>query len=355
MRLGVIGAGGIATSSHLPSLAALRRGGWPVSVTAIADPSDAAIAAAMRVAPELMCDCRQFTSGETLLEASKAACDALLVLMPPESTPTLLRAARDCGVGAIFVEKPVAQDAAELAALLAYWQAGSDAPPLLQVGYNRRWQPGGVGFRQRLGEMRATAGVGSDSVNLEAKLWRINRREAIFYRDTMIHAVDFALWCLGPLTIEQVVAGPPVPGSGIPQTLSVKLRSASGPEAVPIAVHLDVQPTASENIETYAGVSPQGAGWALGYASAVDAPPETLGLGVLPAALDRQSKAEAVPVVPLLPHETLLHRRGFLEQMAAFVRASGGQGDGASRVTPDLHDALAARRLTDEILSAVAP
>lgn len=337
LRLGVIGAGWVSRACHLPSLALLRQHGWPVSVAAIADSSAKAIAATTTAAPDLLKDAQSFTSGSALLDAATGMhLDAVLLLTPPEVTSELLHASLALSL-AVFAEKPVSEEVAELAALVNVHNSGVP----VQVGYNRRWQPLAPAFHDSVSRLRAT---GSPSFHVEAHLWRAARSEPIFYRDTMIHAVDFLQWCLGPLEVRRVTAWPPAVPGGIASGMRAELRTTGA--AAPVTVHLDVRPSAGRNRETYLAAGAK-ASIELSY-SAADRDAEPARLSFWGDADAAGSGVREVPPCPVAGN-LALWERGFLGQMAGFLSLAGIGSQTGNRCS--LSEALAARQTTDAILS----
>jgi predicted dehydrogenase len=335
LRLGVIGAGGISRACHLPCLNTLRQHGWPVLVAAIADSSTAAIASATAIVPDLLRDAEIFSDGEALIQAaSRLHLDALLLLTQPEVTTKLLHISMPFGL-TTFAEKPVADTAEALAVLVE--KAKDPNCSLIQVGYNRRWQPLAPFFRDHIFRMRS---AGAPTLPVEALLWRAARSEAIFYRDTMIHAVDFLLWCLGPLEISRVSIWPPITPGGIASGLRAELTTTEG---TLVTAHLDVRPSVGRNRESYL---------ALGKETTVEVTYSAVDRIREPARLSLwNTTGHDVQEAPLCPIEVdpLLWERGFLSQMAGFLSLADSGSREANRCS--LADALAARQRTDTILS----
>ncbi len=323
----------------MPSLDALRQSGWPITVAAIADYAAPAIATAAAAVPNLLRDAESFTEGEALLQAAaRLRLDAVLLLTQPEVTITLLRSCLVLGL-TTFAEKPVADEAATLQALVEA-AARPDAPPV-QVGYNRRWQPLAPDFREHLSHFQRTSPSG---VHVEANLWRATRGEAIFYRDTMIHAVDFLQWCLGPLEVCRVTVWPPLAPDGIASGLRAELRTTG--DAAPATVHLDVRPSVGRNRESYLALG-QKASAELTYTPA-NRDIEPALLSVWDSSDGPGSRIWEAPLSPVAG-DPILWERGFLPQMAGFLSLVS-EGDKATNRC-SLADALAARQITDSILS----
>lgn len=171
IRLGVIGLGGIAASSHLPSLRLLQEKGWLFSIVDIADPNPARVdLVTSRFTPLLASDFRVYADGTRLLADN--GIDAVLILTPPPVTVQILGEALNRGIPAL-AEKPVATYAAELDALVKASERSGGSPA--RVAYNRRSQPLARPFRDQVTKMRAAG-----SVHVEARLWREKRTDAIF-------------------------------------------------------------------------------------------------------------------------------------------------------------------------------
>jgi predicted dehydrogenase len=308
-------------------------------VAAIADSSEKAISAATAVVPDLLSGAERFTDGELLLQAAaRLHLDAVLLLTPPEVTPHLLRVSSALGL-AVFAEKPVSEEVATLA-VLAEAVGGPDTPPV-QIGYNRRWQPLAPAFRERIFQCRTTE---SSVMHVEAHLWRAARSEAIFYRDTMIHAVDFLLWCLGPLELNRVTVWPSLGPGGIASGLRAEMKTTD--ETAPVTVHLDVRPSVGRSRESYLVLGDK-TGAELTY-SATDPSAEPAHLWTWDSASAAGSDVRKASPCPA-GEDSALWERGFLSQMAGFLSLVGGGSQTGNHC--GLSEALAARQLTDAILS----
>jgi hypothetical protein len=241
-----------------------------------------------------------------------------------------------------FAEKPVAEEAAPLAVLAAIGDnAGS---PPVQVGYNRRWQPLAPAFRDAVSQLQAAE---TPNLHIEAHLWRAARSEAIFYRDTMIHAVDFLLWCLGPLDIQRVSVWPPISPGGIMAGLRAELLTTGQTE--PVTVHLDVRPSVGRSREMYLALGAKASAELAYCAADRDAEPARLSLWGM---ADADGPAANELLLCPTAADSNLWSRGFLGQMAGFLSLVGDGSRSTNRCT--LSDALAARQLTDAILSCEA-
>jgi predicted dehydrogenase/threonine dehydrogenase-like Zn-dependent dehydrogenase len=137
VRLGVIGAGAFARSVHFPLL---RRMTDRFSVTGVATRSGLSSAVAAREAGALVStsDYRELLAREDV--------DAVLIATRHDQHARLALEALAAGKG-VFLEKPLALDAAELDALLD--SVASASLPFL-VGFNRRFSRAAKVLRERL-------------------------------------------------------------------------------------------------------------------------------------------------------------------------------------------------------------
>jgi hypothetical protein len=295
VRVGVVGLGFIAESCHLPALKFLQQQGWPVKVTGLCDIREERQILFQSMFPEA----QTFSSPEALLAAGNI--DALILLTPPAITPELIKAGIELGIP-VFSEKPVSHDANELGELYAL---SEEKQVPVQVGYNRRYQPMADAFLQKVRQL-------TGSYRVDARLWRINRSEPHFYTDTMVHALDFLEYAFGPLQVEQVIWAPAVEGETLRRSVRVDLIHKTG-----LRCGLDVRPAANCCVESY-----EAAGLALNYA------------------VQGQTMGES--------EETLLCLRGFIHQLAAFLRLASGENE-TPRCTLD--DAQRMCELCDRIMS----
>ncbi len=308
LQIGVIGAGGIAQSSHLPALAWLRAQGWPVSVAALADPQPERIAQAKRFfAPahaEKSAPIAAFSSGAALLAAGNI--DAVLLLTPPAQTAPLLEIALTGGIPAL-AEKPAAETAQTLARLVQREKEANN--PFVCIAYNRRSLPLASVFRTRLRAMKTRP------LHVEARLWRARRTDTIFYRDTMVHALDFLLWSVGPLYVQHIQWSPLRGPGELPAGLRVSFSSTRSE----IAAHLDVRPAVGRDLESYEVLGDRQT-IELTYPPAGAAGRSTLSV------YETGEPKEIVCAPPdgFANDPNGLTERGFLPQLAYFLRAVAG-------------------------------
>jgi predicted dehydrogenase len=226
VRIGVVGLGHIAETCHLPALRFLQDQGWPVEVTGLCDINEEQRQKAQSVFPAA----QLFADPDALLAAD--CIDALILLTPPAITPDLIRKGIERDL-AVFTEKPVSHNPDELAELYALSQ-GRKVP--VQVGYNRRYMPQADSF---LKDRKPPSQV-------EARLWRANRKEPHFYTDTMVHAIDFLNYAFGPLQVDRTDWAPAVDGEILRPGVQVELSNASG-----LTCKLDVRPASGRMEESY--------------------------------------------------------------------------------------------------------
>jgi len=293
VRLGVIGLGGVAMRCHLPALAFLRAQGWPVEVCALCDRDAGRLSAAGALWP----DAQAFTEAEQLL--AHPGIDGVLVLTWPPLTAKLCEQAASRGL-VVFAEKPVAEDAGEVDAL-AHRLAMHGAR--VQVGYNRRHQIGATAFKAGL------AGRG-DIEAVTARLWRDHRSEPGFYEDTLVHPLDLLLWVFGPLDLVDVRASAPRADTTLFSALQIRLATRSG-----VQVGLDVRPAVGRTLEIIEVLTPEET-QVLGY-SGVEPHTDPAELAVFREG-KRMARYTLSPSVNT--PEAMTYARGFIHQMAAFVR-----------------------------------
>ncbi len=136
LKVGIIGAGGMANRFHLPSLASFE----DVQLAAVCDPVlPAATAAAERFGiPRVFSDYRQMFS--------EVDPDAVYILVPPqhnfEAVAHALRQRKH-----VFVEKPPALTVAQTEALA--WHA-AEAKTCTMVGFQRRYIPALAALKRRV-------------------------------------------------------------------------------------------------------------------------------------------------------------------------------------------------------------
>ena len=139
LKLGIIGAGGIARGIHLPVLAAHP----DAELRVICDlfPERAAEAAAQFGVPQTA------VSYQEMLQ--DASLDAVFVLVPPDG---LFRAAADCLLAGkhVFMEKPMGITRFQAASLR---ELAATRKRILHVGYNRRFIPLVVEMSRRFREL----------------------------------------------------------------------------------------------------------------------------------------------------------------------------------------------------------
>lgn len=138
LRVGVLGCGAIAQAVHVP----LLRRTPGATLVAVADPSAAARAAAVRLAPGV----DVFEDFPSLLRSGQV--DAVVVCAPSALHAPLALAALEAGKH-LYLEKPLAVDreGAERAAA-----AASRAIVVSAIGFNRRFHPAFLRLRRSLTE-----------------------------------------------------------------------------------------------------------------------------------------------------------------------------------------------------------
>lgn len=142
LHLGVIGAGRIAQSAHLPAIARTSR----VRLAGIADPSER-----LREHVARRYDTRAYAGAEPLLE--RRDIDAVIVAVPDRLHLEVASAALEAGKH-VLIEKPLAPSLAEATTLAERAQTSG---LVLQVGAMKRHDPGvraaATAIREQLGEV----------------------------------------------------------------------------------------------------------------------------------------------------------------------------------------------------------
>lgn len=202
VRLGIIGAGRFTRLWHLPRLAEIDS----AVVVALADPDAAQLAETIGGAR--LAGVRTFASAEELLAVSDM--DAVIVASPHALHAAHVRAALASGRH-VLVDKPVAGSSVEIRELE---QAAAQAGLLLEVGYQRRFDPRYVGMREAV----ATGELGDLVLGVATLVhgwveryrghWRQGREAGGgVLVDSGRHLVDSLLWIVGdgPVTVSAVV------------------------------------------------------------------------------------------------------------------------------------------------------
>lgn len=194
LRVGIVGAGGIARS-HLAALRSVA----DVQVVAVHDVDRSA---AMKLA--YSCDADVPETLDDLL----AACDAVFVCTWTAAHREIVEAAAAAG-RAIFCEKPLAPDLAEARAMAA---AVSSAGVVNQVGLPLRWVPGFAVLRHLLADP-ANGNVLSVTLHTQMGVrrsvltgWRrdVARAGGGVLLEVGFHDIDLLEWLVGPATMLSV-------------------------------------------------------------------------------------------------------------------------------------------------------
>ena len=188
LRIGVIGCGTITYWTHLRTLASLRN----VRVAGLADPDRDALARARQLV-----DAPIFSDPDVLL-ASKDI-DAVVIASPAGLHAEHFRAACTAGKH-IYLEKPLAHDAASLSAIRACIEG---AALVFAVGHNYRFYPACQRLRQRLisgsiGDVRAIFSNFTEPVEVvNMPGWKRDRRDGGgVLLDLATHHIDLYRWFL---------------------------------------------------------------------------------------------------------------------------------------------------------------
>lgn len=178
LRIGVVGAGNIATIAQLPSLVARDDVELTALVSRRSDPS--AIVSRWGFG-------QAFTTVAEMIDTVDL--DAVFVLTPRSEHVAGVEAALGAGLD-VFCEKPLATSAADATRLADLAEAGGR---VLSVGLNRRYAPTYVAGREVFGDSGATFCVAQKN------------RHGSEYRATFensIHMVDLIRWYCGGDVVE---------------------------------------------------------------------------------------------------------------------------------------------------------
>jgi myo-inositol 2-dehydrogenase/D-chiro-inositol 1-dehydrogenase len=127
LKIAVVGCGRVARNIHLPNLRSLA----DVAVSAVIDPDQAQRDHALTICPQAT----GFARLSDLWHAMPV--DAVLISAPSADHASLVREAIDHGVH-IYVEKPLAADLSEAAALISPWKGHAH---IGMIGFNSRFHP----------------------------------------------------------------------------------------------------------------------------------------------------------------------------------------------------------------------
>lgn len=206
LSVGVIGAG-VMGAEHARILREETRG---AHLAAVADADPARAAAAAQGA-------RVFDRAEALI--ADPGVEAVLVVAPDALHADLVRACLAAGKP-VLCEKPLAATAAECLSLVEAEQAVGRR--LIQVGYNRRFDPGYLAMKAALtrGEIGAPVLLHNTHRNASAPPWFVG---AMPITNSLVHEIDITRWLLdAEMTSASLHPGP----GGDP--LLVTLQSESG-------------------------------------------------------------------------------------------------------------------------------
>lgn len=324
VKLAVIGLGWVAADCHLPVLRSLISQGWPVDIAALCDNDPIRLE---RVGSEFQ-NASRYADAMAMLAREQV--DGVMILTPPSVSLPLLREAIKRNL-AVFVEKPVALKSVEIEECAG---AAFSNGVLVQVGYNRRYQPYYEEFTAILSKLEGP-------LHIEAKFWRKNRTEPIFYEDTVVHPLNLLQSAFGRFKVKHFEVTLPLAESsaGLDVRWLIQLQTN---DARAIKCNVDIRPAAGENLESYQ-VRGKEASLTLTYPHS----------GSTEAGLTLEKSGEM-----LLQHgsqiiagdgESLRYHSGFLHQLADFLNLTA-QAAHPPRCT--LADAAETLRLFEAIKSS---
>jgi predicted dehydrogenase/threonine dehydrogenase-like Zn-dependent dehydrogenase len=240
IRLGVIGAGSFARAVHFPTL---RRMADRFSISAVATRSGLSAATAAREAGAAVstADYRELLTRDDV--------DAVLIATRHDQHARLAMEALAAGK-AVFLEKPLAIEPGELAAVLAAVEA-SGLP--FMVGFNRRFSAGAALLRERLAAHAAPAVV-EYRVNASrggSGDWSRTEEGGGRAVGEACHMLDF-LHAVLDQPLDQLQAMPR-PGADADANFSVQLRFRDGSLAHLLYTTLGHAALPKERIEAFLG------------------------------------------------------------------------------------------------------
>ncbi len=141
----------------------------------------------------------------SVAELFSADLSGVVIASASSTHPELVEAASNAGL-AIFCEKPVAVDVPSTRSLLQH-VTRTGVP--VQVGFQRRFDPGYIACRQalvdgKIGELRRVHLLSADPAPSDA---RFMRTSGGIFRDLLIHDFDILRWVTGREVVEVYVQG----------------------------------------------------------------------------------------------------------------------------------------------------
>jgi predicted dehydrogenase len=221
--IGVVGAGEIVTSAHLPIYA---RRGWTVSAI-----YDQDITQAQRVAAEW--GTHSFTSLDGILQNADVA--IVDIAVPPEHQPAIVKAALRAGKH-VLAQKPLARTLQEARALV---ELAEQEGRLLAVNQQMRWSPVAQAFQDgirshRVGRVHYLEfDLNLSLVGLNPESWFARESHPVTLLNS-IHFLDLARYLFGePESVRAITmrCDPQLPLSG-EQGAIIVLEMPNGPTVV---------------------------------------------------------------------------------------------------------------------------
>ena len=236
VRLGVIGAGGVAQSKYFPAVARLRTIWEPISITAFAEPREDH---GRKV--EAIYGGRWYKDHADMLAAE--ALDGVLVLSPDALHTEHTLAALNAGCD-VLVEKPITRSLVDATHLC---EAADAAGRVLMTVANKRFSPPYRRAHQAISE----GAIGWPAL-LSAK-FNLGYAYVDLLESGTIHLFDLALFLMGPVAAVSAAATRQ-PNSTLPypfDNAAVTLRFASGAvgSLISSATALSLKPW--ERVEVY--------------------------------------------------------------------------------------------------------
>lgn len=196
LRVAVVGAGAFGRN-HLRVYRELQQGGYPVELTAVIDPNEAA-----RAAAEAKFDVRGFATIEACMAAARAELkrvDAASVCVPTVHHAACARALMACGID-LLIEKPLTASLADADEIVAL---AREHGRIVQVGHLERFNPAVRAVRPLLNrpmffEVHRLSVFTPRSLDVDVVL------------DLMIHDLDIVMKLVGKPVREVRAVGLPV-------------------------------------------------------------------------------------------------------------------------------------------------
>jgi len=229
-RLAIVGLGWAFEHLHAPALDLFRKCGWPITITACCDIQENR----RRVAQKWFPEASFFSDFNKMAEVLNGECEGLLILTNPPHTLPVLAKALSLGCP-ILVEKPITENPEKMKKTM---EEATRMGAWVHVAYNRRFHPAFSLFQENLQALGTLHKV-------EAQLFRVKRNEAIFYKDTPVHPLNFLQAAFPGVCLNRFQIKGSLPPSGIPASIQCK-----GLADNEVPLHFYIVPSAGKAVES---------------------------------------------------------------------------------------------------------